>query len=285
MNRIVYVNGEYVAEDKAKVSIFDRGFLFADGVYEVSAVLNSKLIDNQYHMTRLRRSLQELNISSPADDAAIEAIQKELIKRNQLEEGIVYIQITRGPADRDFTYPNNAQPSLILFTQKKKVIDNPAATSGLTIITTADLRWARRDIKTVSLLASSMAKMEAVGRGADEAWLVDNNGNITEGSSFNAYIVTKDNTIITRHLTNDILHGITRRAVIELAKKNNIKLIERPFSVKEIYQAQEAFITAAGFFVLPIIKVNDTILGDGTPGAVTASLRKLYIEMALEQTK
>lgn len=285
MQRIVYVNGEYLPEQAAKISVFDRGFLFADGVYEVAAILRGQLIDNQQHMRRLRRSMHELNMASPADDITIESIQKELIRRNEVDEGIVYIQVTRGAADRDFAYPKDSSPSLVLFTQKKKIIDLPAARTGIKIMTTKDIRWARRDIKTVALLAASMAKMMAIDSGADDAWLVDREGNITEGSSFNAYIVTRDATIITRHLSDDILHGITRKAVLRLAEEHGLQVIERPFSVEEACQAQEAFITAAGFFVLPVIRIDNTVLDNGKPGPITAKLRSIYIDMALEQVE
>ena len=285
MERIVYVNGEYLPEQAAKISVFDRGFLFADGVYEVAAILRGQLIDNQQHMRRLRRSLHELNMASPADDITIESIQKELIRRNEVDEGIVYIQVTRGAADRDFAYPKNSKPSLVLFTQKKKIIDLPAARTGIKIMTTEDLRWARRDIKTVALLAASMAKMMAIDSGADDAWLVDREGKVTEGSSCNAYIVTRDSTIITRHLSDDILHGITRKAVLRLAEKHGLQVIERPFSVDEACQAQEAFITAAGFFVLPVIRIDNTVLAEGKPGPITSKLRNIYIDMALEQVE
>lgn len=283
MERIVYVNGEYLPEKSAKVSVFDRGFLFADGVYEVTAILGGRLIDNQHHMHRLRRSLQELGMVSPVNDITIESIQKELIQRNRVEEGIVYIQITRGPADRDFAYPKDNQPSLILFTQNKKMINSPAAETGIRVITTEDIRWARRDIKTVALLAASMAKMMAIDRGFDDAWMVDREGNITEGSSCNAYIVTNDNTIITRNLSKDILHGITRKAVLQLADTHGLQVDERPFSVAEARQATEAFITSASSFVLPVIQIDSNVLGNGSPGPITTKLRSLYISMALEQ--
>lgn len=283
MDRIVYVNGEYLPEQDAKISVFDRGFLFADGVYEVAAILRGQLIDNKQHLLRLRRSLQELDMPSPADDTTIESIQKELIRLNHIDEGAVYLQVTRGAADRNFAYPEDSSPSLVLFTQEKKIIDLPTAKTGIKIITTEDIRWGRRDIKTVALLAASMAKMFAMKSGADDAWLVDREGYITEGSSFNAYIVTSEGTIITRHLSNDILHGITRKAVLQLAEKDGLQVIERPFSVEEACQAQEAFITAAGFFVLPVIQINDKVLGNGKPGSITAKLRSIYIDMALEQ--
>jgi D-alanine transaminase len=283
MNRIVYVNGEYLPEENAKISIFDRGFLFADGVYEVAAILQGQLIDNKQHMGRLRRSLKELNMPSPGDDASIEAIQKELIRINHVNEGVVYLQVTRGAADRDFTFPEDSAPSLVLFTQEKDIIDLPAAKTGIAIVTTEDIRWGRRDIKTVALLAASMAKMFAISSGADDAWLVDRNGYITEGCSSNAYIVTHDGTIITRQLSNDILHGITRNAVLQLADKEGLQLIEQPFTVEDACQAQEAFTTAAGIFVLPVIKINNKVLGDGKPGPISSKLRNIYIDMALKQ--
>ncbi len=283
MNRIVYVNGEYLQEQDAKISIFDRGFLFADGVYEVAAIIRGQLIDNQVHLNRLRRSLRELSMDSPGDDSTIESIQRELITRNKVDEGVVYLQVTRGAADRDFAFPKDGKPSLVLFTQAKKIIDNPAAESGISIVTVDDIRWGRRDIKTVALLAASMAKMEAVESGADDAWLIDRDGNITEGSSFNAYIVTDDGSIITRNLSNVILHGITRKAVLHLAEENDVQVIERPFSVAEALQAKEAFVTAAGFFVVPVVQIDSTIIGDGKPGQIYAKLRSLYIDMALRQ--
>jgi D-alanine transaminase len=283
MNRIVYVNGEYLPEENAKISVFDRGFLFADGVYEVAAILQGQLIDNKQHMGRLRRSLKELNMPSPGDDASIEAIQKELIRINHVNEGVVYLQVTRGAADRNFTFPEDSAPSLVLFTQEKDIIDLPAAKTGIAIVTTEDIRWGRRDIKTVALLAASMAKMFALSSGADDAWLVDRNGYITEGCSSNAYIVTHDGTIITRQLSNDILHGITRNAVLQLADKEGLQLIEQPFTVEDACQAQEAFTTAAGIFVLPVIKINNKVLGDGKPGPISTKLRNIYIDMALKQ--
>ncbi|TKB10683.1 D-amino-acid transaminase [Desulforhopalus sp. IMCC35007] len=283
MNRIVYVNGEYLPEENAKISVFDRGFLFADGVYEVAAILQGQLIDNEQHMNRLRRSLKELNMPSPADDATIEAIQKELIRINHVDEGVVYLQVTRGAADRDFAFPENSAPSLVLFTQAKDIINLPAARTGITIVTTEDIRWGRRDIKTVALLAASMAKMFAIRSGADDAWLVDRNGYITEGCSSNAYIVTQDGTIITRQLSNEILHGITRNAVLQLADKEGLRFVEQPFTVEDACQAQEAFVTAAGIFVLPVITINNKVLGNGTPGPISTRLRSIYIDMALKQ--
>ncbi|MCB1850094.1 MAG: D-amino-acid transaminase, partial [Gammaproteobacteria bacterium] len=234
MSRTVYVNGSYLPEEDAKVSIFDRGFLFADGVYEVSSVVRGRLIDNRAHLERLHRSLEAIEIEAPLSDSEIAAIQQELIARNSVDEGVVYLQVTRGAAERDFSYPKAAKPTLVMFTQAKRLIDNPLAQKGISVVTTPDIRWARRDIKTVGLLASSMAKMVAVRAGADDAWMVEN-GYVTEGSSNNAYIVTGNNTIVTRHLSREILSGITRQAVLKLAAEAHLSIEERPFTPAEAH--------------------------------------------------
>ena len=284
MSRIVYVNGEFVPEADAKVSVFDRGFMFADGVYEVSSVLRGKLIENNGHMVRLRRSLSELEMPSPATDDEIEAIQKELIKRNNLDEGLVYLQVTRGAADRDFAYPKGVAPTLVMFTQAKNVLGNPISETGISVITVEDIRWGRRDIKTVGLLAPCMAKMQAKAAGADDAWMVED-GYITEGSSNNAYIVTDNGTIVTRQIGHEILNGITRRAVLALAEKHSYKVEERLFTVEECYNAAEAFVTSATLFVQPVVKIDDKQIGDGRPGLVAQQLRELYIGMALAEVE
>lgn len=284
MSRIVYVNGEFVPEADAKVSVFDRGFIFADGVYEVSSVLRGKLIENTGHLVRLRRSLSELNMSSPATDEEIEAIQKELIERNNLDEGLVYLQVTRGAADRDFAFPKDVAPTLVMFTQAKNILANPIAEKGLSVITVEDIRWRRRDIKTVGLLAPCLAKMQAKAAGADDAWMVED-GFITEGSSNNAYIVTDNGTIVTRQVGHEILNGITRRAVLALAEKHSYKVEERLFSVEECYNAAEAFVTSATMFVQPVVKIDDKQIGDGRPGLVAQQLRELYIGMALAEVE
>lgn len=282
MDRIVYVNGEYLAEEDAKVSVFDRGFLFADGVYEVSSVLGGKLVDNEAHLARLERSLGELAMAAPASPAEIESIQRQMIERNNLEEGIVYLQVTRGAADRDFGYPKNAKSSLVMFTQAKHIVENPTAARGINVVTLPDIRWRRRDIKTVGLLPAAMAKQAAADAGADDAWMVED-GFITEGSSNNAYIVTLDGSIVTRALSNSILHGITRRAVLAIAEREGLTVVERSFTPEEAYDAAEAFITSASTFVMPVVKVDGRILGNGVPGPVSCRLRELYIQMAKEE--
>ena len=280
MSRIVYVNGEYLAEEDAKISVFDRGFLFADAVYEVSAVLKGKLVDNDAHLKRLARSLGELKMTPPATGEEIEAIQMELIRHNSIDEGVIYLQATRGAADRDFAFPKNSIPSLVMFTQKKSLSQNPAADVGITVITVPDIRWKRRDIKTVGLLPASMAKQAALDAGANDAWFVED-GFVNEGSSNNAFIVTHDGKIVTRHLGTEILHGITRKSVMELAKRENLEIEERPFTPEEAAEAREAFSTSASAFVMPVVKIDGHVLGNGVPGPVSEKMRKLYVEMVM----
>ncbi len=276
--RTVYVNGEYVPENEAKVSVFDRGFLFADGVYEVTSVLDGKLIDFAGHRGRLRRSLGELKMTLDVGDEALLEIHRQLVKRNALDEGLIYLQVTRGVADRDFVFPDSGMPAtLVLFTQAKPLIDNPLAARGQRIATVEDCRWLRCDIKTVQLLYPSLAKMEARSKGADDAWMV-RDGLVTEGSSNNAYIVTENGTIVTRDLSNLILHGITRRAVLECARHLQMKVEERPFTVEEAKRAREAFSTSASGFVVPAVAIDDTTIGDGSVGPVARQLRDTYIQ-------
>ena len=279
MSRIVYVNGEYVPEEEAKLSVFDRGFLFADAVYEVSSVIGGRLVDNQAHIARLERSLSALKMGWPCTPDELVGIQRRVIQRNSLDEGIVYWQISRGAADRDFAFPEEATPTLVMFTQARAVCDVPAAETGISVITVPDIRWGRRDIKTVQLLAPSLAKMAALEAGAQDAWMVAD-GHVTEGSSNNAFIVTMDGALVTCQLSNDILHGITRRVVLEIAKREALTVEERPFTPEEAYQAAEAFITSASSLVMPVVKIDGRILGDGVPGPVTSKLRGLYIETA-----
>ncbi|MBP7003597.1 D-amino-acid transaminase [Amaricoccus sp.] len=276
MGRTVYVNGEYLPEEEAKVSVFDRGFLMADAVYEVTSVLGGRLIDFPGHLRRLARSLGELEMARPMDDAAIEAMHRELVARNALVDGMVYMQVTRGAADRDFVYPVGATPTVVAFTQAKPMEDTVGARDGIKVVTMPDIRWGRRDIKTVQLLAPSMCKMAAKKVGKDDAWLVED-GFVTEGTSNNAWIVTKDGRIVTRDLSERILHGITRAAVIEYAAAAQMKVEERAFTVEEAKAAAEAFMTAASAFVTPVVEIDGVALGDGRPGPVARRLRELYL--------
>jgi len=279
MSRTVYVNGDYLPEEEARVSIFDRGFLFADGVYEVTSVLDGKLVDFHGHAARLERSLGELDMAAPVTMDELLAIHRELVDRNGVEEGMVYLQITRGAAaDRDFVFPDPAEtpPTLVMFTTAKRLIDSPAAKTGIRVISIDDIRWGRRDIKTVQLLYPSMGKMMAKAAGADDAWMVED-GLVTEGTSNNAYIV-KDGKIVTRNLGNEILHGITRAAVLKFAREAQMTVEERAFSIEEAKQADEAFVTSASTFVTPVVAIDGVALGDGTPGPVARRLRDIYID-------
>lgn len=279
MSRIVYVNGEYLPEHEAKVSVFDRGFLMADGVYEVTSVIGGKLVDFDGHAVRLERSLRELEMAAPCDKEDLLAIHRELVARNGIEDGLVYLQVTRGSdGDRDFVYPSaDTPPTLVLFTQSKPgLLTSKAAETGIRVISIEDQRWGRRDIKTVQLLYPSMGKMMAKAAGADDAWMVED-GVVTEGTSNNAYIV-KDGTIITRHLGNEILHGITRAAVLRFAAAAQMKVEERAFSIEEVKEADEAFITSATMFVTPVVEIDGVGIGTGKPGSVAARLREIYID-------
>nr|WP_064248189.1 D-amino-acid transaminase [Rhizobium leguminosarum]OAP93776.1 D-amino acid aminotransferase [Rhizobium leguminosarum] len=280
MTRTVYLNGAWFHETEARVSVFDRGFLFADAIYEVTAVIGGKLIDYYGHAARLQRSLSELGIDCPLSEASLLDVHRDIVRRNQLDEGLIYLQISRGVADRDFAYPANALPTLVLFTQAKPVLNNPRSETGLSIATLPDWRWERRDIKTVQLLYPSMAKMEAMRRGADDAWLVQD-GLVTEGSAATAHIVKADGTLVTRGLSNALLHGITRASIIDLARGAGMVVEERAFSVTEAQQAAEAFITSATNFATSVVKIDDFIIGDGKPGPIAGNLRKLYTKTRL----
>lgn len=281
MSRTVYVNGQYLPENEGKISIFDRGFLFADGIYEVTAVINGRLVDYDLHNERLERSLREVSMGWPCSKDELKAMHVELVKRNNLGEGWVYMQITRGAADRDFKFPKDVKPSLVAFTQAKSLVDNPDATKGVSVVTIPDIRWARRDIKSVMLLAPVLGKQAAYEKGAAEGWMVEN-GKVTEGTSSNAYIV-KDGKVITRELSNSILAGCTRRALMRLAKEHGIEIVERAFTPEEALAADEAFLTSASNFVMPITEIDGTRIGGGQPGPVARQLRKLFLEEAAKQ--
>jgi D-alanine transaminase len=279
MSRIAYVNGDFVPETEAKVSIFDRGFLFADGVYEVTPVVNGKVVDYDAHMERLDRSLTELRMAWPCTKDEMRAMHVELIRRNALKEGIIYMQVTRGVADRMFNFPKEIKSSLVAFPQVMALVDNPNARKGVAVVTTPDIRWLRRDIKSVMLLAPVLGKQEAYEKDAAEGWMVED-GYVTEGTSSNAYIV-KGDTIITRPLSNRILAGCTRRALFRMAKEHGVKIEERLFTPQEAYEeADEAFLTSASQFVMPIVEIDGHRIGGGQPGPVVRKLRELFLEEA-----
>jgi D-alanine transaminase len=279
MSRIVYLNGSYVPEAEAKVSVFDRALLFGDGIYEVTAVLDGRLVDFEPHLARLDRSLKEIALAAPLSHDALRKLHEELVARNNVQEGMVYLQITRGAADRDFAYPENAEPNVIAFTQSKPLIANPYAETGVKVVTIPDLRWKRRDIKSTSMLAQAMGKQEAKAKGAYEAWMVEDSL-VTEGTSSSAFILDQDGVIRTQPLGHHILPGVTRRAVLRLAALEGVSLQERPFSVAEALAAREAFMTAASAFVLPIVEIDGVKIGNGQPGPMARKFRALYIEEA-----
>ena len=281
MEPIAYVNGAFVPLSEAKVSILDRGFLFADGIYEVAAVLDGKLVDSASHLARLERSVGEIGLALPESLARIEELQKELVARNQLDQGMVYLQVTRG-ADkgRDFPFPKgDVRPTLVMFVTAKTIVDAPSAKAGIAVITVPDIRWERRDIKSVALLAQVLAKQAAAAAGASEAWMVED-GHVTEGGSSTAFILTRDDVIVTRPNSNAILPGCTRKAVVKLADERQLKVEERLFTVAEALAAKEAFITSASSFVQPVVSIDGKPVGDGKVGPVATRLREIYVDFA-----
>src|SRR5438552_6592261 len=265
----------------AKVSILDRGFLFADGIYEVAAVLDGRLIDNASHLARLQRSVGEIALPLPESLERIEAIQKELVKRNNLDNGMVYLEVTRGAdSGRDFAFPKaDVKPTLIMFTSEKDIVNAPSAKTGIGVITVPDIRWARRDIKSVALLAQVLAKQAAAEAGAGEAWLIED-GMVTEGGSSSAFILTQDDVLVTRQNSSAILPGCTRKAVVALAEERQLRVEERPFTVEEALAAKEAFITSASLFVQAVVTIDGKTVANGKPGPITDRLREIYIDFA-----
>ncbi len=280
MDKIAYVNGSFVPLADAKVSVLDRGFLFADGIYEVSAVLDGKLVDNASHLARLERSVGEIALALPETLDRIREIQKELIARNQVENGLVYLQVTRGAdAGRDFAFPKGVKPTLVLFTSVKDIVNAASAKSGIAVITVPDIRWARRDIKSVALLAQVLAKQAAAEVGAGEAWMIED-GKVTEGGSSSAFILTGDDVLVTRQNSSAILPGCTRKAVVALAEERQLRVEERPFTVEEALVAKEAFITSASSFVQAVVTIDGKTVADGKPGPMANRLREIYIDFA-----
>jgi len=276
VSRQVYVNGSFVAEASAQISVFDRGFLFADAVYEVTAVLDGGLVDFPAHQKRLQRSLSELDIPFDPITADLLAIHREIIRLNHLNEGLVYLQVSRGSADRSFLKPQGIDPSVVLFTQSSSLEHTPEAEYGVRVITRPDLRWHRRDIKTTQLLYPSLVKSEAVAKGVFDTWMVED-GCITEASSSNAHIITNDGVLVTRPVSHDILHGITRAAVLAYAREQGMLVEERLFTLAEALAAREAFITSATAFVTPVIEIDGQPVGSGSVGPGVRRMRALYI--------
>jgi D-alanine transaminase len=278
---IAYVNGAFVQLSEAKVSILDRGFLFADGIYEVAAVLDGKLVDNASHLARLERSVGEIALPLPESLERIQEIEKELVRRNNLVNGMVYLEVTRGAdSGRDFAFPKSGvKPTLIMFTSVKDIINAPSAKTGIGVITVPDLRWARRDIKSVALLAQVLAKQAAAEANAGEAWMIED-GKVTEGGSSSCFILTQDDVIVTRQNGSEILPGCTRKAVVKLAEERQLRVEERAFSVEEALAAKEAFITSATVFVQAVVSIDGKKVGSGKPGPMTDRLREIYVDFA-----
>jgi D-alanine transaminase len=281
LDQIAYVNGSFVPIADAKVSILDRGFLFADGIYEVAAVLDGKLVDNASHLARLKRSVGEISLALPETLERIAEIQKELVARNHLVDGMVYLEVTRG-ADkgRDFAFPRgDVAPTLIMFTTVKDIVNAASAKTGIGVITVPDIRWTRRDIKSVALLAQVLAKQAAAEAGAAEAWMIED-GKVTEGGSSSAFILTQDDVLVTRQNGSEILPGCTRKAVVALAEERQLRVEERAFSVEEALAAKEAFITSATLFVQAVVTIDGKKVAGGKPGPITNRLREIYVDFA-----
>ena len=280
MSRIAYVGRQYVPHRLADVHIEDRGYQFGDGVYEVLAVFGGHLVDEALHLARLARSLAELRIAAPMSEAALKLVVREVIRRNGVVDGIVYVQVTRGVAPREHGFPRAAKPVLVITARRKRTTDPRLSTQGVAVITIPDIRWQRCDIKSVALIANVLGKQRAREAGAFEAWQVDRDGFVTEGTSTNAWIVTNDETVVTRQADHAILNGATRRAVIDIIGAEGCRLVERPFSVAEAKTAREAFLTSTTLDLLPVVRINDDIVGNGAPGLLTLRLRERYLAHA-----
>jgi len=282
MSRIVYVNGRYLPRGDAKVPVEDRGYQFADGVYEVCEVRGGKLIDEARHMARLDRSLSELRISRPMSAAGLGVVMRETVRRNRVVDGIVYVQVTRGVSPRDFPFPPaGTKPSLVITARNSDMVKlEQLATDGIAVVTVPDIRWQRVDIKSVALLPNVLAKQAARDKGGREAWLVDARGRVTEGASSTAWIVNRDGKLITRSLGRDILPGITRSVVIDIIKAQGLTFEERAFTVEEAYGAREAFVTSASQTVQPVVMIDGRPVGNGAPGLVATALRRDYHRFA-----
>lgn len=279
MARLAYVNGRYVPHGSAAVHIEDRGYQFADGVYEVVTIVGGRMVDEEPHLDRLERSLREMEIVMPMSRAVLRMVMRELVRRNGVRDGLLYMQITRGVAPRDHKYPGpSVKPSVVMTTRQADYANNAKFEDGVKVITIPDIRWQRCDIKTVSLLPNCMGKTMAARAGAYEAWQVDADGMVTEGTSSNAWIVTKDGTLVTRPATHAILNGITRLSILRIAREEGIKFEERPFSVEEAKEAREAFTSSATSFATPVVTIDDRVIANGKPGSLTRRIFECYMD-------
>jgi D-alanine transaminase len=278
MSRIAYVNGRYVPHREAAVHIEDRGYQFADGVYEVTAVRGGRLVDEERHRKRRDRSRGELKIAPPMSHAALKFVCREVIRRNGVRDGIVYLQVTRGVAPRDHPFPKDATPSIVVTSRRTKGAPQKNVEEGIGVISVPDQRWARCDIKSISLLPNILGKQQAREAGAYEAWQIDRDGNVTEGTSTNAWIVTGKGEVVTRRADGTILNGVTRLAILDIIAAQGMTFVERPFSLAEAREAREAFLTSTTSFVLPVVRIDGKPVGDGTPGKFAKTLRTAYAE-------
>jgi len=276
MSRIAYVNGRYLPHREASVHIDDRGYQFADGVYEVIAIEHGRLVDERLHLRRLGRSLAELEIAEPMPEASLKTIMREVIRRNRVRDGIIYIQMTRGVAPRDHAFPRYARTQVVMTARRSKLANPKILAEGAPVITLPDLRWARCDIKSIALLPNILGKQQAREAGAYEAWQVDSDGNVTEGTSTNAWIVTAAGEVVTRAATHAILNGVTRLGVIRVIEQAGLKFVERPFSVAEAKRAREAFLTSTTAYVTPVVRIDDSVVGNGKPGPLARELGAFY---------
>ena len=276
MSRIAYVGGQYLPQRSAGVHIEDRGYQFADGVYEVLAVVGGRLVDEAPHLARLARSLGELRIAAPMPEAALKIVMREIVRRNRVADGIVYLQITRGAAPRDHAFPKAAKPVLVVTARRRPSTDPLLAENGIAVITIPDIRWQRCDIKSVALTANVLGKQQAREAGVYEAWQVDRDGFVTEGTSTNAWIVTQEGAVVTRQADAAILNGVTRLAVFDIIRREGRRLVERPFSVAEAKASSEAFLTSTTAELLPVVRIDGDPVGDGVPGPLSRRLREFY---------
>jgi D-alanine transaminase len=276
MSRIAYVNGRYLPHAEASVHIEDRGYQFADGVYEVIAVQGGEFVDEELHLARLGRSLAELRIAAPMSRRALALVLHEVIRRNRVRDGIVYLQATRGVAPRDHPFPSDIRTSLVVTARRARAANPKMLSEGASVITIPDIRWARCDIKSIALLPNVLGKQQAREADAYEAWQVDGAGMVTEGTSTNAWIITDAGELVTRQASSAILNGCTRLALLDIARRIGLTFVERPFSVAEAKAAREAFLTSTTSLVLPIVRIDGTAIGDGRPGPLVLKLRALY---------
>ena len=280
MPRFAYVDGRFVPHHRATVHVEDRGFQFADGVYEVIAVEEGRLVDEDGHIDRLDRSLRELRMTRPIGRRGLGLVMRELVRRNGVRDGLLYLQVTRGTAPRDFKFPETARPTLVMTARRGQLHPEARIEKGVRVITVPDLRWKRCDIKSVALLPQVLAKQDAVDRGGFEAWMVDEDGLVTEGSSSSSWIVTSDGALVTRQISNAILKGVTRNSLIRLAKEEGLTVQERAFTVEEAYAAREAFMSSASTYAQPIVQIDDRVIGNGVPGSLALKLFREYVEYA-----